>query len=1114
MKKIIFTLLFSAICGLGSYAISVTLTSANSYNCPGGTVTLTATPIGVPAGTPLTYFFYFGSVSSGTLLNPSGLASSASSVTYNVTPPYSGFYTVKMVYGSATSTATANVNVTNIPLPIITGTQTVCSYGTPITYNFGTNYIGVNYTIALSNSTGTVSSQPYTNGNFNVNWTSISPGATITVTGTMNGCTVSTSWPVYPCCSTGLVTFNNTNTSNPTILSWLGVGNTVSNKTFSIDGNFDVLSGTVITFDNCNITMGTNAKINIQPNARLIFSNSHISSCQNGGMWDGIYVQSSTSELQMQGCILEDAKTAITSDNTGNFYLAGSVFNNNYRNVVINNLSGYSATSDHQVEACVFTCRNLHINTTMPISTLVNDILMGYNAVPQHGTSATAFSVQYNGATVYCEVDFLKYPYTSKRTYSGIELNNCEGPTPGGGSYVQIGYSTTGGTYPIAMLIFDYMDFGLRVFNSSEKSINCMYENMIDIPGSSSPCCGAWAAKKGSTYLIFNLGGNGSIGENDTFYNCTIGAQSTNYNYTNVVNCYFYAIKNTCVDIEEFKDNLQDINGNKMGDEFVPDLRVNGGVYAYNSGSSSNNNGHLNIFSNYIYCNYPTLATNSVANYGIYVAQQSLQMRTINIGFLGEGNEIHDARYGIYISNVGGVPSSAIPNICGNSIYFTPNLNPINNNTQYFGIKVSNSDNSYVANNTISNTAIIPTSLNTPAMKGISIETSPRARVSENKMTHMAAGIYGFFTCPNSSFTCNTNDRCYNGFNFLNATISDQGTTSSSSNNQWIQNLTTTGDITGSFGSMFTWYYNGAINSNTNPVNHTTTLTNYPTYTPAAINLNCSPPAFASQVTYREAMLGEILRNEIVYDTLSQQYKLLDSIFAYKEISKDTTLLHLGTFEDALYQALYDSLKKSNIGKFQQVLNYVQDSILPDTLAAKLANQNIQSQNTSDENQKLVNAIYLNEIKNMEDSLGGAKALPYDSTEIAQLLNVAYQNPMHGGTAVYQARAMLFIDVIDDVFSEKHLIHHNLPIVANLAEYKMYPNPNNGTMQLSYSLSENETGYVIITNLFGEKVNSYKLINGTNTINITEAELNDGIYFYQVYKNDSKVYTGKIIINK
>ncbi len=1099
MKKIIFILLFSAICGLGSYAIcTVSASSSTPTVCAGSQATITSSLSGCTGGT---FNLYSGLIGSGTLVssNTTGL--------FNFYPTISSWYYVTNTLATAPSN-TFTVNITNVPLPFITGTQTICTPNTPMPYNFGSNYVGVNYSITISpSSAGSVSNPPYTNGNFTVTWSPLTSGATITVTATMNGCTVSSTLPIYQCCSTLGVYYLNPSTATYPFNAY-----SLSNSSLSIDGTFNVL--TDFTFTNCNITMGANARINVAAGVNLHFVNSHLSACPFAGMWDGIYVQSSTSELQMQGCILEDAKTAITSDNTGNFYLAGSVFNNNYRNVVINNLSGYSATSDHQVEACVFTCRNLHINTTMPISTLVNDILMGYNAVPQHGTSATAFSVQYNGATVYCEVDFLKYPYTSKRTYSGIELNNCEGPTPGGGSYVQIGYSTTGGTYPIAMLIFDYMDFGLRVFNSSEKSINCMYENMIDIPGSSSPCCGAWAAKKGSTYLIFNLGGNGSIGENDTFYNCTIGAQSTNYNYTNVVNCYFYAIKNTCVDIEEFKDNLQDINGNKMGDEFVPDLRVNGGVYAYNSGSSSNNNGHLNIFSNYIYCNYPTLATNSVANYGIYVAQQSLQMRTINIGFLGEGNEIHDARYGIYISNVGGVPSSAIPNICGNSIYFTPNLNPINNNTQYFGIKVSNSDNSYVANNTISNTAIIPTSLNTPAMKGISIETSPRARVSENKMTHMAAGIYGFFTCPNSSFTCNTNDGCYNGFNFSSAFISNQGTATSSSSNKWIN--TPTGlqkYITGSFMSTPTWYYDNVGGSNFNPsgTNSASLIANF---WPANPNSLCSPPAFASQAAYREAMLGAILRNEIVYDTLSQGYKLQDSLYAYKQLRTDTTLLHLGTFEDALYQALYDSLKKSNIGKFQQVLNYVQDSILPDTLAAKLANQNIQSQNTSDDNQKLVNAIYLNEIKNMEDSLGGAKALPYDSAEIAQLLNVAYQNPMHGGTAVYQARAMLFIDVIDDVFSEKHLIHHNLPIVANLAEYKMYPNPNNGTMQLSYSLSENETGYVSFFSIMGEKLATYPLINGLSILNIKETNLVNGVYFYQVYKNNTKVYSGKIVISK
>ena len=80
--------------------------------------------------------------------------------------------------------------------------------------------------------------------------------------------------------------------------------------------------------------------------------------------------------------------------------------------------------------------------------------------------------------------------------------------------------------------------------------------------------------------------------------------------------------------------------------------------------------------------------------------------------------------------------------------------------------------------------------------------------------------------------------------------------------------------------------------------------------------------------------------------------------------------------------------------------------------------------------------------------------------------------------------------------------------------FKLYPNPNNGTMQLSYSLSENETGYVSFFSIMGEKLATYPLINGSSILNIKETNLVNGVYFYQVYKNNTKVFSGKIIISK
>ncbi len=71
-----------------------------------------------------------------------------------------------------------------------------------------------------------------------------------------------------------------------------------------------------------------------------------------------------------------------------------------------------------------------------------------------------------------------------------------------------------------------------------------------------------------------------------------------------------------------------------------------------------------------------------------------------------------------------------------------------------------------------------------------------------------------------------------------------------------------------------------------------------------------------------------------------------------------------------------------------------------------------------------------------------------------------------------------------------------------------------GIMQLNYSLTDNETSYLTITNLLGEKQSTYKLINGASLLNIKETGLSNGVYFYQVFKNSNKVYSGKIVISK
>ena len=180
-----------------------------------------------------------------------------------------------------------------------------------------------------------------------------------------------------------------------------------------------------------------------------------------------------------------------------------------------------------------------------------------------------------------------------------------------------------------------------------------------------------------------------------------------------------------------------------------------------------------------------------------------------------------------------------------------------------------------------------------------------------------------------------------------------------------------------------------------------------------------------------------------------------------------------------------------------------------------IVNENIPTRCAMQENERTVNSIYQKQYAFETDTIfehqGG---YVYDSTERANLENVAYQNALEGGNAVYEARVMLFIDVEDsELTTRRHLTNNSLK--GNTTRlFSINPNPNNGEMQLNYKLNEGENGYINIYSVLGEKINSHKLTNSANALDIDEKQLNEGIYFYRIYVNDISVYSGKIVITK
>ena len=130
------------------------------------------------------------------------------------------------------------------------------------------------------------------------------------------------------------------------------------------------------------------------------------------------------------------------------------------------------------------------------------------------------------------------------------------------------------------------------------------------------------------------------------------------------------------------------------------------------------------------------------------------------------------------------------------------------------------------------------------------------------------------------------------------------------------------------------------------------------------------------------------------------------------------------------------------------------------------------------------------------------------------LLSIAFQSPIDGGDAVYSARVMLGIDP-NNSSNRIMLNDYETNLVNEIKRAKVYPNPNNGTMQVYYSLQEGKKGEFVLYELTGRKIKTYRLNEGEqNVLVVSEEGLQNGVYFYEVLIDNNKIDNGKIVIIK
>ena len=88
----------------------------------------------------------------------------------------------------------------------------------------------------------------------------------------------------------------------------------------------------------------------------------------------------------------------------------------------------------------------------------------------------------------------------------------------------------------------------------------------------------------------------------------------------------------------------------------------------------------------------------------------------------------------------------------------------------------------------------------------------------------------------------------------------------------------------------------------------------------------------------------------------------------------------------------------------------------------------------------------------------------------------------------------------DECLTEANASRKRKPeaIVNNNTLFNMFPNPNNGTMQLDYKLGSYSTAKFNLFDITGKLIDSKNMETNEGSLYINEQNLKNGVYFYTI----------------
>jgi hypothetical protein len=103
--------------------------------------------------------------------------------------------------------------------------------------------------------------------------------------------------------------------------------------------------------------------------------------------------------------------------------------------------------------------------------------------------------------------------------------------------------------------------------------------------------------------------------------------------------------------------------------------------------------------------------------------------------------------------------------------------------------------------------------------------------------------------------------------------------------------------------------------------------------------------------------------------------------------------------------------------------------------------------------------------------------------------------------------------LLDQILDQMNNHYAGLQTSVYLHDIKLYPNPANTNVTVSYNLLENETATLKLYNIIGNEVREIKLHWKNNKLSFGVSDLVTGVYIYKYELSGRIISTGKLIID-